>query len=142
MDDRGSLTPGQVAAAFLEAWRIRDWPAMHGYLQVRRRERRTAAGLAELFGTKRLEGHRMLAGRTISRAAELTTSEGSAGAIAPEANTVGAFVTYRIGAKRFRRIVLLNVILEGPDGNPPHTRAAGEWGVNEISALRELPVPR
>lgn len=140
--DRDRLSPGAVAAAFLAAWQVRDWTAMHGFLQVRRRTRASPEGLEAMFGAKRLEGFRLLAGRSISRAAELSTADGKAGAIAPEANTIGAWVSYRIGAKRFRRVILLNVILEGPDGNPPPTRNLGEWGVNEISALRESAVPR
>ncbi|HEV8489034.1 MAG TPA: hypothetical protein VGQ58_04540 [Candidatus Limnocylindrales bacterium] len=121
-----SQTPDAAARAFMSAWKARRWTGMHSALQVRRRSRVDRNRLEALFGSKAL----------------LTWSIVASTEKAPALVEVRVAVLYRIGAARFRRNVLLNVIREDRAGMPaPPDVGPGEWGVNEISALREESVP-
>lgn len=131
-------TPDAAARAFMGAWQKHDWARMHASLQVRRRSRTDRNRLKAQFGFKVVSSWQIAAMQRVSLGHELETPDGSAGAVLPEMVAVGVEVVYRFGRVINRRGILLNVVLEDEHGNPPHEPNVGEWGVNEVSALREF----
>lgn len=120
-------TPEAAIAAWLRAWQARQFDEMAAWTQVRRklRQAQLASQLESMFGFRELDGFRIAQIRDV--AAALTE-------ITAELRFVGSEPSVLMTA---------NVVFEDAQGNPVvRGTGPGTWGVNEISALRQVPTAR
>lgn len=137
--------PVATARAFMGAWERRNWRRMHETLQVRRRTRTDPSRLQAQFGFKLVSAWAVAVAKYVSVGMELEV-EGedgettNAGGITPEMVVVGVDIRYRTGPHLYHRGILLGLVLEDRNGQPPSMPGLGTWGVNDVSALREFPL--
>ena len=117
-------TPEAAATAWLRAWKERQFDEMASWTQVRRqlRQAQLAANLESMFGFRELDGFHLV---TIRDAAAALTE------VTAKLRFVGSGPSVLMTA---------NVVFEDEQGNPVvRGTGPGRWGVNEISALRQVP---
>jgi hypothetical protein len=117
-------TPEAGATAWLRAWRERDFDEMASWTQVRRqlRQAQLATNLESMFGFRELASFRLV---------KITDSAAAMTEVTAELRFVGSEPSVLMTA---------NVVFEDERGNPVvRGTSPGRWGVNEISALRQVP---
>lgn len=118
-------SPEAAAMAWLHAWKERHFAAMSSWTQVRRQERepQLASALEATFGSRELRGF------TITRITD----------VAAALTEVTAELTFE--GPESSVLMTANVVFEDKQGQPlVRGTGPGRWGVNEISAMRQVPI--
>lgn len=118
-------TPEAAATAWLRAWQKRRFDEMASWTQVRRQLHlaQLAVDLESMFGFRDLASFRLV---------QIRDSAAAMTEVAADLRFVGSEAAVLMTA---------NVVFEDEQGNPVvRETGTGRWGVNEISALRQIPI--
>lgn len=104
-------SPADALDAWLQAWREQDWEKMLQASQLSWREKSSTPDLSDWFGFRELISWEIQGGENIGESCY----------------RVVVYVAYMFAEERRVRAIAPTVVLDG-----------GSWGVNPVSALREV----